>query len=137
MLLMEDALIGQMKAVFWDIGRRPIDLEILSNAVLRLAEIFSVDVRVHMDEPNASRPYRVLRTQRRMPKCFTERHAVSLENDGYRDASYLSAPDDTVTVKYYSSTGDLAINIVASWESRRDILAKLKLMDASRTPRSS
>jgi hypothetical protein len=134
---MEDALIGQMKAVFWDTGKCPIDLETLSNAVLRLAEIFSVDVRLHMDEPNATRPYRVLRAQRRMPKWFTEHHAVSLENSGYRDASYLSAPDDTVTVKYYSSTGDLAINIVANWELRRDIQAKLKLMNASRTQRSS
>ncbi len=38
---------------------------------------------------------------------------------------------NSMTVKYYSSTGDLAIDIVANWELRRDILAKLKLMKAS------
>ena len=127
---MEDALIWEMKAVFWDTGKS-IDLETLSDAVLRLAKIFSVDVRVHMEESNATRPHRVLRAERRTPKSFTQIHAVSVESNGYRDASYLSAPDDSMTVKYYSSTGDLAIDIVANWELRRDILAKLKLMKAS------
>ena len=132
---MDDALIWRMKAVFSETSFRPADLTALSDAVLKLAGIFSVEMKVHIEEPSKTRPYRLLQTKRPWsPAALGEEHFVKLDDGGgYLDSSYFSAPDNSITEKHYDDTGLLALDIVASWQLRRDIGAKLKLMKESRT----
>jgi hypothetical protein len=132
---MDDALIWQMKAVFSETSFRAADLALLNDAVLKLAGIFSVEIKVHIEEATKTRPYRLLRTSRPWsPGALGQHHFVKLEDGGgYLDSSYFSAPDNSITEKHYDDTGLLALDIVANWQLRKDIGAKLKLMKEART----
>jgi hypothetical protein len=132
---MDEALIWQMKAVFSETSFRSADLTVLSDAVLKLAGIFAVEMKVQMEEPTKTRPYRLLRTKRPWsPAALGAEHFVKLEDGGgYLDSSYFSAPDNSITEKHYDDTGLLALDIVGNWQLRKDIAAKLKLMKEAST----
>jgi hypothetical protein len=131
---MDDALIWQMKAVFSETSFCPADLAVLSDAVLKLAGIFSVEMKVHIEEPTKTRPHRLLRTSRPSSRGISgESHFVKLEDGGgYLDSSYFNAPDNSIREKHYDDAGLLALDIVADWQLRKDIGAKLKLMKEAR-----
>jgi hypothetical protein len=131
---MDDALIWQMKAVFSETSLRPADLAVLSDAVFKLAGIFSVAMKAHIEEPTKTRPYPLLRTSRpHAPGTPGESYFVKVEDGGgYHASHYFNAPDNSITEKHYDDTGLLALDIVANWELRKDIGAKLKLMKESR-----
>jgi hypothetical protein len=132
---MDEALIWQMKAVFSETSFRPADLTVLSDAVFKLAGIFAVEMKVHIEEPTKTRPYPLLRASRpHSPGISGESYFVKLEDGGgYQASSYFNAPDNSITEKHYDDTGLLALDIVANWKLRKDIGAKLKLMKESRT----
>jgi hypothetical protein len=131
---MDDALIWQMRAVFSETSFRPADLTVLSDAVLKLAGIFSVAMKVHIEEPTKTRPHRLLRTSRPpSPGAPGESHFVKLEDGGgYHASSYFNAPDNSITEKHYDDANLLALHIVANWQLRKDIGAKIKLMKEAR-----
>ena len=99
---MDDALIWQMKAVLSESSFCPADLTVLSDAVLKLAGIFSVAVKVQIEEPTKARPYRLLRTSRpSSPGAPGESHFVKLEDGGgYLDSGYFNAPDNSIREKH-------------------------------------
>jgi hypothetical protein len=133
---MDDALIWQMKAVFSETSFRPADLTLLSDAVLKLAGIFSVAMKVHIEEPTKTQPHRLLRTSRPpSPEAPGESYFVKLDDGGgYHASSYFNAPDNSITEKHYDDVNLLALHIVANWQLRKDIGAKIKLLKESRNP---
>jgi hypothetical protein len=55
-----------------------------------------------------------------------------MENGGFQDTHWLSAPDNSATKKHYDRLGDFAFHVVANWKLRRDMVALMKLLKERR-----